>query len=255
MTAEEREELIERYNRGVATDHEVRMLETLLSKGELTPDQLQVWQQLMRDWTEPPLPSPALDDRFYAQLAKEKQTLRPFTALGINAWGWWPRLATVVALLALGLLVGYQLQPAKDPSVEKLTQEVSDIKELMMLSLLERESAAERLKAVNLTRDFTQASDAVTRALLKTLNEDANVNVRLAALEALYPYTQQEEVRTALVRSIALQESPLVQMALAELMVAIQEKRSINEFEKLLRTKRVPQEVEKKIEQSVKSMS
>ena len=79
-----------------------------------------------------------------------------------------------------------------------LGQEVSDLKELMMLSLLEKESATERLKAVSLTQEMDQASQKVTSALLQTLNNDDNVNVRLAALDALKPYSSDGNVRAGI---------------------------------------------------------
>ena len=122
---------------------------------------------------------------------------------------------------------------------------------MMMLSLLEKESATDRLKAVSLSQELEESGEAVTNALIKTLNNDENVNVRLAALEALKPYGNQSEVRQALIRSIASQDSPLVQIALADLMASLQEKSSVPEFDKLLQDNRTPGEVKKRIRKSI----
>ena len=92
----------------------------------------------------------------------------------------------------------------------------------------------------------------VTGALIRTLNQDENVNVRLAALEALKPYATDSSVREALIRSIAKQESPLVQVSLAELMVALQEKGAATEFEKLVESGNIPAEVKEKLRESIK---
>ena len=124
-------------------------------------------------------------------------------------------------------------------------------KEMMMLSLLEKESATDRLKAVSLTGEFSNASEQVTHALLKTLTMDDNVNVRLAALDALRPYAANSAVRAELIRAIAKQDSPLVQIALAELMAALQEKSSLKEFEKLLKDDKTPSEVKKRIKEKI----
>jgi HEAT repeat protein len=132
-----------------------------------------------------------------------------------------------------------------------LSQQVTDLKEMMMLSLLEKESATDRLKAVSLTQDMDQVSNKVTLALLETLNNDSNVNVRLAALDALKAYAKESAVREELIRSIAKQESPLVQLELAELMAALQAKSSVKELEKLLQDKNTPKEVKKKIQESI----
>jgi len=54
------------------------------------------------------------------------------------------------------------------------------------------------------------------------------------------------------VRAIAQQDSPLVQVALAELMVSMQEKSSVKELKKLLQQRSTPKEVRQRIEESIK---
>ena len=122
---------------------------------------------------------------------------------------------------------------------------------MMMLAMLEKESATERLKAVSLTSDMQLVSKKVTAALFQTLNGDENVNVRLAALDVLMNYAKDDEVREELIRSISLQDSPLVQIALADLMVMLQEKKSVSELKKLLQKENTAKEVKAKIEKSL----
>jgi len=98
---------------------------------------------------------------------------------------------------------------------------------------------------------MSSASGRVTTALFKTLNEDSNVNVRLAALEALKPYVADDTVRQQLIASIAYQRSPLVQLALADLMVAIQEKKSVDALRKVLDNYNTPSEVKMVISKSI----
>ena len=163
-----------------------------------------------------------------------------------------PRLALASVILFLGFAGGYWFQrPSGGGDVAALTEEVSELKEMMMLSLLEKESATDRLRAVSLTSELGKASDKVTNALFSTLNNDPNVNVRLAALEALIPFTSDSKVREGLVRSIAFQDSPLVQVNLAELMAAMQEKKSVSELKKLAESDRTPKEVKEKIKKSI----
>jgi hypothetical protein len=162
-----------------------------------------------------------------------------------------PRLAIGSVLIFMGFAGGYLLQRPAGNDVSVLTQEVSELKEMMMLSLLENESASDRLRAVSLTSDMNQVSDKVSKALFMTLNSDPNVNVRLAALEALIPFSSQSGVREGLIRSIALQDSPLVQLNLAELMAAIQEKKSVSELQKIVDSDSTPAEVRDKIKKSI----
>ena len=123
-----------------------------------------------------------------------------------------------------------------------------------MLSLLEKESATDRLKAVSLTEQMDQASKQVTSALLQTLNNDENVSVRLAALDALRPYSKDGQIREALVRSIAQQKSPLVQVALAELMAELQEKGAIDAFKGILEDGETPSDIKKKIRENIQEI-
>lgn len=256
MEKEMREELIAKYNASQANTAELKMIEQLIESGEIELTDLNdltlLEEQVFK--IENPLPSVELDNRFYEMLAEEKKSSKP--AFSWSAFFAWPELLPKLALASITLLIGfiggYVLQsPSQKTEVTALTQEVSDLKEMMMLSLLEKESATDRLKAVNLTQEMDGASTKVTRALLQTLNNDANVNVRLAALEALQPYANDNHVREELIRSIGKQESPLVQIALAELMAALQEKSSVKELQKVLDNTKTPKGVKNKIRQSI----
>lgn len=135
-----------------------------------------------------------------------------------------------------------------------LHHQISELREMMMLSLLEKESATERLRAVNLSYEIEVASDKVTDALIETLQKDPNVNVRLSALEALKPYVYKDSVRMKLVQSISMQESPVIQVALAEFMSAIQERSAVYELQKLVKSERTPGDVKRKIEEKIEIM-
>ncbi len=249
-------ELIAKYNEGLADPSEIKLLEQWIEEGLVDLTQLRELSaldlQLMKQ--EEPVPSLRLDDQFHAMLAEEKKKMKR-TPLSFQFPEWnmlFPRLAMAASLLLVGFIGGYWLQrPIPQGDVQALTKEVSEMKEMMVLSLLEKESASERLRAVSLTDDMDHVSDKVTKALFQTLNHDPNVNVRLAALEALKPYTKQSEVRQELIHSISQQDSPLVQVTLAELMVSIQEKKSVKELQKLLDNDRTPREVKNKIKESI----
>ena len=249
------QELILKYNEGVADPSEVKMIERLIEQGEITLDDLSVFksmdEQLMN--AKDPFPSLEMNDKFYTMLDAEKGKLKKGFSFRLPEWNiLLPRLGFGAALIVIGFMVGNQLQSGpENPQVTVLTEEVRELKEMMMLSLLEKESASERLRAVSLTNDMSQVSDKVTKALFETLNHDPNVNVRLAALEALTPYVSQSDVRAGLIRSISFQDSPMVQVTLADLMVAIQEKKSVAELQKILNNDSTPRDVKNKIKKSI----
>lgn len=218
---------------------------------------------------EIPEPSAEMDRRFQAMLGDykkavqkketrwklfwsdlyEKLTMKPAFQLGYS----------LVLLLAGAGLTYLLLHPvvrdANKAEITKLSSEVQDMKQLMMLSLLENPSATERLKAVSYTEEINMADDQVIEALLTTLNEDPNVNVRLVTLEALIKYSSNPAVREGLVQSIVKQESPLMQSALADVMIKLQEKKSITPFRKLLQDNKVSDPVKTKIQQTISTLN
>ncbi|MBX2916042.1 MAG: HEAT repeat domain-containing protein [Cyclobacteriaceae bacterium] len=242
------QELIAKFNEGLADPSEVQLLEQLLEAGKVHLNQLTDLNQLYNQVVllENAQPDLSVDDRFYKMLASEAQNGKaPVIPL-------YQRMAIAAGLLVCGFMIGYLLQSdSGKKEVTALSEQVLDLKEMMMLSLLEKESATQRLKAVSLTNEMDQVSDKVTEALFVTLNTDENVNVRLAALDALKPYVKSNKVRSGLIASISKQDSPLVQVALADLMVKIQEKKSVEALKQILEKDETPKEVKSKISESI----
>ncbi len=258
MDKEYIERLIRRYNSDEATEADRQELEQLLEAGLVSTGDFDTLHSLETQISqmEMPAPSSSLDDRFYQMLSGEKKASQRGDWKRFFSWPLIaPKLALASVALILGVVGGYFLRspatPARDKQIDALSQQVSDLQEMMMLSLLEKGSATERLKAVNLAENMNDASRKVTNALLRTLNEDENINVRLAALDALKPYAADSNVREALINAIARQESPLVQISLAELMVALQEKSAVKEFQKIIESDKTPAEVKRRIRESI----
>jgi uncharacterized protein (UPF0147 family) len=251
------DELVAKFNAGTYTPAEQREIEQLLEEGSIDLNQLHALS-LLEDQVvklNEPTPSLQLDQKFYSMVGDEKRSISKVSAWK-NFFTWpalFPKLAMASVFLLIGVSVGYFVRPEATGSeqITVLSNQVNDLQEMMMLSLLEKESVTERLKAVSLTGQMDQASQKVTGALLETLNNDENVNVRLAALDALHPYIKDSKVREALIKSIAVQNSPLVQIALAEVMAESQVKSSVKELQKILQDEKTPRDVKKKMQESI----
>ncbi len=251
-----KEDLIRKFDEGIANEDELHQLEKMIRDGEIDITEFGSLQKFRGLNFNTPEPSEKMTSDFYANLsiAMEKQR-RPsvFTrineALQFNTFARW---AFGISLIALGFFAGgYFNGNGNGEQIETLTAEINEVKEVMLLSMLEKESINDRLKAVNLTQDIPKVSEKITGALLKTLDTDENVNVRLAAIEALLPYTDKPEVREGLINSISKQESPMVLLALSELMVALQEKRAIEEFNEILRNNNTPDDVRSQLKNNI----
>ena len=229
----------------------------------------QLWQLMGKVAT--PEPSPMARVRFQAMLDTYKETVDikqesvVDNLLAKLRQLWTPpsalRLAYSFILLSVGVGAGYWLNHTNSPAVaykqqiDTLSTQVQEMRQMMMLSLLENPAASERLRAVSYTQEINHVDEQVIEALLTTLNNDDNVNVRLVTLEALAKLADKAKVREGLVQSITRQESPLVQSALADVMVKLQEKRSIKPLRKLLHDDNLNHLVKGKIEQSIKDLS
>lgn len=259
MEKQKVQELITRYNAGLTTSNEEHEIEQLIEQGLIDMEDLGALNVLHESvlQMETATPSANLDHSFYQRLSLEKKSRKTFSWSSFFSWPEFaPKLAMASVTLLLGVGLGYYVRPEAPVSsgreeIAQLGKQVNEMKEMMMLSLLEKESASERLRAVSLTQDMDQASQKVTSALLETLNKDSNVNVRLAALDALKPYANNSAVREALVRAITKQDSPLVQVALAELMATLQVKSSVNELKKIFDDENTPKDVKNKIKESI----
>jgi HEAT repeat protein len=83
------------------------------------------------------------------------------------------------------------------------------------------------------------------------LDNDPSVNVRLSAIDALYLFAGREQVRTALTASLSRQTSPLVQIALIDLMVSLKEKRAAAALKELLNDKQLIPEVRQRAKSGI----
>lgn len=212
---------------------------------------------------EVPEPSDNMDKAFFemlgAEIESDKKRVNWMSSLkNMAVWLFKPQLVYGTALLAIGLAIGFYMNNT-DSGSQVETQMVSndeteEVREKLVLTLLEQPSANKRLEGVSEANKISAVDETVVNALLKTLNNDANVNVRLASIESLTNYVDNAMVRQGLIQSIPNQKSPIVQVTLANLMLALQEKKSIEPFKQLLKNKELDTTVKKKIENTIASI-
>jgi HEAT repeat protein len=160
-------------------------------------------------------------------------------------------------LFSAGLLVGH-LQPERQkPSgeVEQLQTQVQSLRQTVALSLLERQSATSRLEGVEWSNRVERPDGELLSALLNTLNNDPNVNVRLASLDALEKFADENSVRKGLVESMSTQDSPLVQIALIDAMVRMRDRDVKNELRKLTHDSEVNAAVRQRAQWGLEKLS
>jgi hypothetical protein len=139
-------------------------------------------------------------------------------------------------LLICGFVAGYLMRSARNghEEIAGLRAEVHEMRQMVTISLLKQQSASERLKGVSWSTQVTRPDPEFLSTLIHTLNYDSNVDVRLAAVDALARFAGYPAVRRDLIKSLPRQDSPLVQISLIDLLVQLHEHQSIDVLKQLV---------------------
>jgi len=231
------------YIGGSLNPEERRCIEKHLSECEKCAKELasmsEMWAELGR--ITPEEPSPSLRTAFYEKLEtwrahtvdeslaepvrlKRSGMSNPFIRLLAVS-----RPVLAAACLILGVAAGMGIERSATPrrDVAELRKEVTELHGMVTASLLNQSSAIERLKGIALSRQLKEPGDEVLSLLLLKLNSDSNVNVRLAAVGALSGMSDLPWIRAELVASLSRETSPLVQIALIDLLAGLRETRAV----------------------------
>jgi hypothetical protein len=200
-----------------------------------------------------PSPTPRLRKNFYAMLEEEKNSAaslrvsaeRERRAHRVSWLGWIFAPVGAAALLAAGFFAGQRsavapVGPAADTvamreEIKKLQSQVSTMGQLVGYSLLQQQSrpANDRLRGVLTSATLENPNDNTLNELIGALATDPSANVRLRALEALYPHADQEVVRAGVLASLPREQNPLVQVSMIDFLAATRDREAAPALEKI----------------------
>jgi hypothetical protein len=167
------------------------------------------------------------------------------------------RIAAAIALLICGTFIGILLHVGLSNSyasneLKQLQSEVSDLKKTAMFTMLKEESSSDRIQAVGYVEGLDNPDQNVIEVLVKTLNYDKNVNVRMAAAYALSKFSDRRAVCDSLVRSLFLQSDPILQVTLINILVERKEKSALRPIQEIIANKKTLKEVRAVAENSLR---
>jgi hypothetical protein len=154
----------------------------------------------------------------------------------------WPRnpigqaaiaLACLVVGLFAGALASNSLLPRHDNEIAKLHDEIASTRAMVALSLLQQQSATERLRGVDYTDRMPTMEPQVISALVEAVSRDPSVNVRLAAIDALAKAADYPGVLQSLRHSLPRQDSPMVQASLVDFLVDAHDHQAVGTLRQL----------------------
>jgi anti-sigma factor RsiW len=211
-----------------------------------------VWRGLEPLTTGADAPPPAAAKvRFHEMLAAYQAGMAAVQPIVRNSRVAWFAQPVWQAAMAAGLLLGgilfgrYLPQPDRGVNSEltQLRAQVGSLRQLVALSMLQQQSASARMQGVSYSEKVVQPDPQVLDALLQVVNHDSNVNVRLSAVDALQRFATGPEVARAMVNSIPDQDSPLVQIALIDMLVQLDARNAVPDLARISEDSRMDEMV------------
>src|SRR5215472_11706061 len=269
MKCEEIEELLADYLRGNLNSERAVLVEEHIAQCRRCGQEVELWNKLALLPVEQP--SPSLRTRFQAMLESYQEgrwenadlasERKKFVGLGeLVGWMRTPSLSAAWAcvLLVAAFLSGRYVDRGADTNAQQLAalrEELRSTRQLMALSLLQQQSASERLQGVSFTTRLPEPDPQVLDALLHTLRFDNSVDVRLAALDALSRYGRRPEVSRGLVESLEGHQSPLVQVALIDVLVELRDSSAVAPLKRLQQAPNLDPTVRKHADWGIQRLS
>jgi HEAT repeat protein len=132
------------------------------------------------------------------------------------------------------------------------------MRQLVALSLMQQQSASDRLRGVSWSYQVEPSDEEVMKQLVTTVNHDPNVNVRLAAVDALRPFTGSPATdlmaRNAVIEALPKQTTPIVQVALIDFLAELKERNAAPELRRLVSDPEINSGVRKRAEWALERM-
>ena len=212
------------------------------------------------------VPSQTMRESFHAMLAQEKRlalagegtrTEPGFAPLARRVPPWWWIVSPILGcvLLSLGFLAGTRSASRPPEAVrvavpddtlqrelgalrEQLQQQRQQLDKMTTLvgySILQQQQnpANDRLRDVLAAARTENANDKVLDDLIQALTLDPNANVRLRALEALFPHAERATVRAGVLAALPRERNPLVQLELIDFVATAQDPEALRLLEKI----------------------
>jgi hypothetical protein len=205
-------------------------------------------------------PSERLRRSFYRRL---NQAEAPRARYGDTRPGWFdwllkpmvPALATLVIGLYIGAQLGNGSEDQGEQQIDLLRSEVATLNATVALSLLQKDSASDRLKGIDVATTMASGNPDITDALLYRAANDSSRSVRSAAISALGPQLADTSVANEVQRLMLDSKSPLVQLAFVELLMRWGDNDQLRNLVEAAETGRLLPDVQEYVMEKVRRMS
>lgn len=172
----------------------------------------------------------------------------------IISFPFWTKVAATI-LIVLGTFITGYFTGSKRGEVSNLHAEMVNLRQQVLLAGLKDYSGPQKIDAVYNIRTSGLANETLVSALVYTMNSDKNVNVRLAAINALAEMMDKNaHVKTELIRSLSVQDNPLLQISLIQVLTESGVKEAKDEIESLSNNENTNQQVKEYAKDMIKTI-
>lgn len=211
------------------------------------------WEDLKT--LDTPVPGAQMDANFYKMLNSVDNSNETTKEVRKGKIRWLnPRILAVAATFLLGLSIGNWLNlDQRSDQIENAI--VSDkTNEISFASIELTPAASDRIREINDFKSQESVDLKILDALNKVILNDPNVNVRLTAIETMVLFSDIPEARKYLIEAIPFQESSIVQLELADIMIGLEEKESSDEWQQLLESDQLETDVRFRLKENLKTI-
>ena len=232
MKKNEVEDLLKKYLEGKTTIEEEQLLDRHLEDPFYKQE-----MEFYRHSEAQELPA-SFDDKVARSLSKGKKSVIQLGSL--------TKIAAVFLLVFLSVLLVRMYT-----SYNQLLAKMEAIQSTLAITLIDHRSVHMKLKAIELAEELPEMKPELSQSLIDLLNNDENVNVRMAAIQTVSGFSESQFVKTELIRSLKQQKSFLVRAILVENLLQMNDPSIIKEMMKIIEDKRTEQELRDQIKEMI----
>ncbi|WP_299114773.1 HEAT repeat domain-containing protein [uncultured Winogradskyella sp.] len=160
---------------------------------------------------------------FEARLKKELHHSNPLKRLRVIKY------VSIAASIMVFATVGYLYNQNQKAQLE--------IRDNLMLALDKSETNSERLVAIYDIEDEYQdkeEDEKILNAFFKILKENSDANSKIAVIDALLKFPNNQNVRSNLIEALGNEKEPLVQLKLIKSVAVLREKRATPNLQEII---------------------
>jgi hypothetical protein len=220
------------------------------------PAEEKLWQAL---GDLPPAEPPAsLRRKFYDKLEKADAIgrggrIRGWLGLSNNT-GWVTAAACLLIGFAVARIGGVQ-DGAESSRLAALEQNITLLNRELVLDRLQDDTPGKRLLGVHDASALVQHDEVIAQALLVRASEDSSLSVRSAAIDALGSQLHSATVGDELMSLLESAESPIVQLALIDLVLRNGNQQQLSQLRRLADEGRLHPDLVRHVRKSLGSES